>query len=187
MTNSLIDKIKKTTDYNEIIQLTLELGKKADEESIKELKNIVQGGERSPEKRLFGFIVSRPSSKYSLEEQLYGIAALGETKKREVLEYLDQLYSPNINIIKKTVNAEDQKQVHKNFVPKECEFEIYDYPHAPLALRKFLNFELQLTTPYPPYKIPKNIIDEKRMNKLTRSKVHQVFDHAIHKLRSSLY
>lgn len=96
--------------------IAISLGKLASDKAVIELKRMVDG-ER---KRLLKW--------YDFEDQLIGVEALGETKRKDVLEYLRHMYTSLVS----------RKNISRSFPgddgltdTSEETFNVHNYPNAP--------------------------------------------------------
>lgn len=124
--SDLIKKLRKCSSQ-ERISVAIELAKTGTDKGIRELIRMVEGRRR--------YLLSW----YDLDDQLIGIEALGETRKKEALEYLEKVYTTlrKSHGIETVVAGGGSEPRDDNVYT--ISFEVYHYPLARPSLGESLS------------------------------------------------
>lgn len=180
-TNQWIKKLRASSP-EERKDIALALGKIASDKAVIELKKMVEGRW----KRIFEW--------YNFEDQLIGVEALGETGRRDVLEYLNHIYTPFV-FPRKTGSCFPGDDGLPD--TSEKTLEIHHYRNAPKKLIDSLSYSFCVgsRTTYRSHttnidKIPVDHISEREIQRYReeafKRNEHQIFRKAIVNLEESI-
>ncbi len=125
-------------------------------------------------------------SRYDYEDQLTGVKALGETRSREALNYLQGLYTPTKDVPVAAASQTSRREAGRAFIVTHEKVGA-DYPNAKDELRRRLSHEIDIYYDIEyggELRMPSRRKSRESDNK--DAQVHGVVQSAIRKLKASL-
>ena len=161
--------------------VAIRLAQTRTDEAVLELKNMVEGGVRERTPRTYRtFWLKRPIRYCSYDAEI-GIEALGETGRKDVLDYLTHMYTPQIMDEDRESHPVQGIDVDHNY----WKVEVHRYPNAPTMS---LGYEIDLTNStwgHEESNSPETI-ERERKEVPMRMRAHQIFRAAISKLEKQI-
>ena len=175
----LVEKLR-TCSIDKRRSVAVELGKTRTDQAVMELQNMVGGGVRDYTDRTCRTLWFKRAIRYTVEEQYIAVSALGETGRKDVLEYLKKMYTPSVQV----EDRESHTVQGVDGIDDYWKAEVYRYPHAQIVFAQNLRYEVNLTSSSwgAETERTQDLIEKDRERILKSRKSHQVFRAAIEKL-----
>lgn len=154
--------------------VALQSARSGGEDAVAELIRMVEAKRRS----LF--------SRYDYADQLTGVKALGETRSREALQYLEGLYAPTKGAPVAAASQTSRREAGRAFIVTHEKVKV-DYPNARDELRRRLSHDIDIYYDIEyggELRMPSRRKSRESDNK--DAQVHGVLQSAIRKLKEGL-
>ena len=171
MANDLVRKLRDNPDYRKQIAMDVMSYPSPDKEALREIYRMINGEEIYPDYMTRIFFPKKTSLRYSLEDQLAGVEALGESKEKKALDFLAILYTPGTN--EKYQNAKGGLKLALEIEDERVHMIIRS------ALKNLLDYFSKQPQP-DPFQIIKSLID-KPIKKEMIEKQQKIIDERIQK------